>query len=153
MSHSSRTPVNRVKKPVDKATAGRGVVSQASPTTCPIAGMLESLARPWTLQILWVLSTNGPTRFGVLRRSVAGISSRVLAERLKMLEEKGFIYRDYKPTIPPEVTYGITNRMKDIEKVLAEMHHLGEKWNEEDLSKQSGNGKAEPGNGRIEGLE
>jgi DNA-binding HxlR family transcriptional regulator len=106
--------------------------------------MLESLARPWTLQILWVLSTNGPTRFGALRRSVAGISSRVLAERLRGLEEKGFIYRDYKPTIPPEVTYGITNRMKDIEKVLAEMHHLGEKWNEEDLSKRGGNGKVEP---------
>jgi DNA-binding HxlR family transcriptional regulator len=105
---------------------------------CPIAEMLESLARPWTLQILWVLSTNGPTRFGALRRGVAGISSRVLAERLRSLEEKGFVYRDYKPTIPPEVTYGITARMKDIEKVLAEMHHLGEKWNKEDLSKRDG---------------
>ncbi len=105
--------------------------------------MLESLARPWTLQILWVLNSNGPTRFGALRRSVAGISSRVLAERLRALEGKGFIYRDYKPTIPPEVTYGITTRMKDIEKVLAEMHHLAEKWNEEDLSKRSGNGMTE----------
>jgi DNA-binding HxlR family transcriptional regulator len=111
---------------------------------CPIAGMLESLARPWTLQILWVLSTNGPTRFGVLRRNVAGISSRVLAERLRALEEKSFIYRDYKPSIPPEVTYGITIRMKDIEKVLAEMHHLSEKWNEEDLSRQGGGVKPEP---------
>jgi DNA-binding HxlR family transcriptional regulator len=110
---------------------------------CPIAAMLESLARPWTLQILWVLSTNGPTRFGALRRGVTGISSRVLAERLRALEEKGFVYRDYKPTIPPEVTYGITARMKDIEKVLAEMHHLGEKWNKEDLSKRGGNGKPE----------
>ncbi|HEV3218879.1 MAG TPA: helix-turn-helix domain-containing protein [Candidatus Acidoferrales bacterium] len=115
--------------------------------------MLESLARPWTLQILWVLSTNGPTRFGALRRSVEGISSRVLAERLRGLEEKGFVYRDYKPTIPPEVTYGITNRMKDIEKVLAEMHHLGNKWNEEDLANRGGNGKTEPkeiGGERVE---
>ncbi len=116
---------------------------QAGAAICPIAEMLESLARPWTLQILWVLSTNGPTRFGALRRGVSGISSRVLAERLRSLEEKGFVYRDYKPTIPPEVTYGITARMKDIEKVLAEMHHLGEKWNEEDLSKLGGNGKVE----------
>lgn len=124
------------------AQAKQAAAPHDGATMCPIAAMLESLARPWTLQILWVLSTNGPTRFGALRRGVVGISSRVLAERLRSLEEKGFVYRDYKPTIPPEVTYGITARMKDIEKVLAEMHHLGEKWNKEDLTKQGGNGKA-----------
>src|SRR5579864_5649219 len=88
---------------------------------CPMAGLLETLTRPWTLHILWTLSTNGPTRFGALRRSVAGISSRVLTERLRVLEEKGFLYRDYKPTIPPEVTYRLTKRVKDIQKVLAEL--------------------------------
>ncbi|HUK30179.1 MAG TPA: helix-turn-helix domain-containing protein [Candidatus Acidoferrum sp.] len=129
------------KPPAPKAAPNAGSVDGAA--VCPIAAMLESLARPWTLQILWVLSTNGPTRFGALRRGVAGISSRVLAERLRSLEEKGFVYRDYKPTIPPEVTYGITSRMKDIEKVLAEMHHLGEKWNAEDLSKRTGNGNVQ----------
>src|SRR5271169_6652097 len=91
---------------------------------CPMAGLLETLTRPWTLHILWTLSTNGPTRFGALRRSVAGISSRVLTERLRALEEKGFLYRDYKPTIPPEVTYGLTKRVKDIQKVLAELGRL-----------------------------
>jgi DNA-binding HxlR family transcriptional regulator len=123
--------------------AAPNVGAQDGAAICPIAEMLESLARPWTLQILWVLSTNGPTRFGALRRRVAGISSRVLAERLRSLEERSFVYRDYKPTIPPEVTYGITARMKDIEKVLAEMHLLGEKWNAEDLSKQGGSPNVE----------
>ena len=51
--------------------------------------MLELLTRPWTLHILWSLSTNGPMRFGVLRKNVAGISSRVLTERLRTLEDKG----------------------------------------------------------------
>jgi DNA-binding HxlR family transcriptional regulator len=60
-------------------------------------------------------------RFGVLRRNVAGISSRVLTERLRKLENKGFVFRHYQPTIPPAVTYGITDRMKDIEKVLAQL--------------------------------
>ncbi len=58
----------------------------------------------------------------------SGISSRVLTERLRMLEEKGFVFRDYKPTIPPAVTYGITDRMKDIEKVLAQLEGLARKW-------------------------
>jgi len=99
---------------------------------CPIGGLLETLTRPWTLHILWTLSNNGPTRFGVLRRSVVGISSRVLTERLRALEEKGFLYRDYKPTIPPEVTYGLTKRVKDIQKVLADLGRLAQKWQMED---------------------
>ena len=98
------------------------------PTPCPIRKLLEVLARPWTLQILWVLSTNGPTRFGALRRQVEGISSRVLAERLRVLGQQGFVFRDYKPKIPPSVTYGITKRMKDISKVLADLNELAGKW-------------------------
>src|SRR5277367_2441969 len=104
-----------------------------SPTPCPMAGLLEVLARPWTMHVLWALSTNGPTRFGVLRRQIDGISSRVLTERLRLLEQKGFIYRDYEPTIPPSVTYGITKRMKDIQKVLGELDQLARKWQQEDV--------------------
>jgi DNA-binding HxlR family transcriptional regulator len=103
-----------------------------SPTPCPMGGLLEVLTRPWTMHILWALSTNGPTRFGVLRRQVEGISSRVLTERLRLLEQKEFIYRDYEPTIPPSVTYGITKRMKDIQKVLGELDQLARKWQQED---------------------
>jgi len=89
---------------------------------------LELLTRPWTLHILWSLSMNGPLRFGVLRNNVAGISSRVLTERLRGLEEAGFVFRHYAATIPPAVTYGITERMKDIEKVLAQLEALARKW-------------------------
>ena len=78
--------------------------------------MLELLTRPWTLHILWALSHNGPMRFGVLRRQVEGISARVLTERLRTLENAGFVFRHYEQTIPPAVTYGITERMKDIER-------------------------------------
>ena len=104
-----------------------------SATPCPMGGLLEVLTRPWTMHILWALSTNGPTRFGILRRQVEGISSRVLTERLRLLEQKGFIYRDYEPTIPPSVTYGITKRMKDIQKVLGELDQLARKWQQEDV--------------------
>jgi DNA-binding HxlR family transcriptional regulator len=102
------------------------------PQPCPFHDLLEVLARPWTMHILWNLSTQGPTRFGELRRQVAGISSRVLTERLRILEQKGFVFRDYKPTIPPAVTYGITNRMKDISKVLDDLNDLAKKWQQED---------------------
>jgi DNA-binding HxlR family transcriptional regulator len=112
------------------------------PTPCGIGGLLEVLTRPWTLHILWALSTNGPARFGVLRRQVAGISSRVLTERLRVLEQKGFVFRHYEPTIPPAVTYGITKRMKDIEKVLTDLEQLARKWKQEDSPAVPREGKA-----------
>ena len=102
--------------------------SKQPPSPCAIGGMLEVLTRPWTLHILWSLCTNGPMRFGALRKNVDGISSRVLTERLRTLEDKGFVFRHYEPTIPPAVTYGITERMKDIQKVLAQLEGLARKW-------------------------
>ena len=105
--------------------------SLLTPSPCAIGGLLQVLTRPWTLHILWALSHNGPARFGVLKKQVEGISSRVLTERLRILEEKGFIFRHYVSTIPPAVTYGITERMTDIEKVLAQLEGLARKWNGE----------------------
>lgn len=98
------------------------------PSLCSIGGMLELLTRPWTLHVLWALSHNGPMRFGVLRQQVEGISARVLTQRLRTLEGAGFVFRHYEQTIPPAVTYGITERMKDIEKVLAQLEGLSRKW-------------------------
>lgn len=112
-----------------------------APAHCPMAGLLEVLARPWTMHILWVLSTNGATRFGALRRQIEGLSSRVLTERLRLLEQKGFIYREYEPTIPPAVTYGITKRMEDIQKVLIELDHLARRWQQEDTPALQADGK------------
>jgi DNA-binding HxlR family transcriptional regulator len=105
--------------------------SHKTPSPCAIGGMLELLTRPWTLHILWYLSANGPMRFGVLRKQIAGISARVLTERLRTLEEAGFVFRHYEQTIPPAVTYGITERMKDLEKVFAQLEGLARKWQRE----------------------
>jgi DNA-binding HxlR family transcriptional regulator len=98
---------------------------------CAISGLLELLTRPWTLHILWYLSAEGPLRFGMLRKKVDGISARVLTERLRTLQEKGFVFRHYEATIPPAVTYGITEKMKDIEKVLTQLEGLARKWHME----------------------
>jgi DNA-binding HxlR family transcriptional regulator len=102
------------------------------PGPCAIHGLMEVLARPWTMHILWTLSTSGPTRFGALRRQVEGISSRVLTQRLRELEEKGIVFREYEPTIPPAVTYGITKRMTEIGQILGQLNRLAESWQRED---------------------
>jgi DNA-binding HxlR family transcriptional regulator len=47
---------------------------------------------------------------------------------LRALKENGFVFRHYQAVIAPAVTYGIADRMKDIEKVLAQLEHLSRKW-------------------------
>src|SRR5262245_60011199 len=109
--------------------------SQELPPRCPrpTHELLQLLTRPWTMHILWVLSTSGPTRFGALRRQIDGISARLLTERLRNLEEKGFIYRHYEPTNPPAVTYGLTKRMQEIGEALSKLDDLARKWHDEDV--------------------
>jgi DNA-binding HxlR family transcriptional regulator len=116
--------------------------SAQTPSPCAIGGLLQLLTRPWTLHILWALGHNGPMRFGVLKKNVAGISARVLTERLRTLEEKGFVFRHYQTTIPPTVTYGITERMKDIERVFQDLEMLARKWNAESGTAPSQAGRA-----------
>jgi DNA-binding HxlR family transcriptional regulator len=108
--------------------------SQELPPRCPkpTHELLQLLTRPWTMHILWVLGASGPTRFGALRRQIDGISSRLLTERLRDLEEKGFVDRHYEPTIPPAVTYSLTPRMQEITEVLEKLNELAHKWQEED---------------------
>jgi len=104
----------------------------ASPAGCPMDAILRLLMGPWTTYILWVLCSDGPTRFGALKRRVPGISSKMLTERLRMLEQAGVIYRTYAPTIPPQVTYGLTARGGELRAVLDDLNAVARRWQAED---------------------
>lgn len=100
---------------------------------CAMGGLLEMLTRPWTLHIIWLLSRNGPMRFGAMRRAAEGISARLLTVRLRTLEEKGFVARSVKNTNPPQVTYAPTARLQEMEGFMQQLHSLSEKWQREDV--------------------
>jgi DNA-binding HxlR family transcriptional regulator len=94
--------------------------------------LLRLLMGPWTTYILWVLQQDGPTRFGALKRKVPGVSAKVLTERLRMLETAGVIFRRYEAKIPPEVTYGLTPRGRELDHVLESLDTLAKRWQVED---------------------
>jgi DNA-binding HxlR family transcriptional regulator len=94
--------------------------------------LLRLLMGPWTTYILWVLQQEGPTRFGALKRKVPGVSAKVLTERLRMLEAAGVIFRRYEAKIPPEVTYGLTPRGRELDHVLESLDTLAKRWQVED---------------------
>ena len=102
---------------------------------CPMSGLLETLTRPWTFHIIWQLSTNGPMRFGALRRAVAGISPRLLTVRLRALEAEGFLRRTVMGGKVPEVSYAPTSRVADMQQVMENLYRLSIKWRNEDVAR------------------
>lgn len=99
-----------------------------NPDACPVSILMSLLSGSWTMYILWVLCNSGPTRFGALKHLVEGISTKVLTERLRMLEAAEIIYRHYEPTVPPQVTYGLTERGQELIDVLHQLNALAERW-------------------------
>ncbi len=99
-----------------------------NPEACPVSILMSLLSGPWTMYILWVLCNSGPTRFGALKHLVVGISTKVLTERLRMLETAEIIYRHYEPTVPPQVTYGLTERGQELIEILHQLNALAERW-------------------------
>ena len=94
----------------------------------PLAKLLGILASPWTMLLLHRLHMEGPKRFGELKRRLGTISTKTLTERLRMLESEGWVTRDYKPTVPPEVTYTITKRVLELDGVMTELDRIAERW-------------------------
>jgi DNA-binding HxlR family transcriptional regulator len=108
------------------------MAKRESPTGCPMDALLRLLMGPWTTYVLWVLRSEGPTRFGALKRAVAGVSAKMLTERLRLLEAAGIVSRDYAPTIPPQVTYALTARGVELSAVFASLDRIARAWQKED---------------------
>jgi len=94
--------------------------------------LLRILMGPWTTYILWLLSQHQTMRFSALKRSVPGISAKVLTERLRRLERAGVIRRDYRPTIPPQVSYALSPRGQELRQVLEGLEGIARRWQAEE---------------------
>jgi DNA-binding HxlR family transcriptional regulator len=82
--------------------------SNYDPSKCPtVSEMLSRLGDKWSVLVIMRLR-NGPQRFSDLKRSVVGISQRMLTLTLRALERDGLVSRTVYPTVPPSVEYALT---------------------------------------------
>jgi DNA-binding HxlR family transcriptional regulator len=102
---------------------------------CPLDSLLRVLAGPWTIYILCRLHKNGEIRFGQLKRQMTGISSKMLTERLRTLEQAEIIYRHQQPTVPPRVFYGLTKEGKELTTILDQLNALAYQWQDRETKK------------------
>jgi DNA-binding HxlR family transcriptional regulator len=69
--------------------------------------VLDRMGERWTMVIVAVLSA-GPLRFNQLRRTLRGISQRMLTLSLRNLERDGLVLRTVIPGVPAQVEYTLT---------------------------------------------
>ena len=74
---------------------------------CPTRQILDRVGDKWAVLILLLLREQ-PTRFNQLRRTIEGISQKMLSQVLKSLERDGLIRRRAIATVPVTVEYSIT---------------------------------------------
>ncbi len=86
---------------------------------CPSRDVLKHLTSRWGVLVMVALR-DGTHRFSDLRRKMAGVSEKMLAQTLQWLEQDGFINRVAYPVVPPHVEYSLTPLGEEVsEKVAA----------------------------------
>ena len=77
----------------------------------------------WSLCVLDLIE-QGLNRPGVMQRSVAGLSAKVLNQRLRKLLRYGIIERQVFAEVPPHVEYRITPFGRRFSRILAAIREL-----------------------------
>lgn len=72
-----------------------------------VSQVLARIGEKWSVLIIMMLSA-GPRRFSDLKRSIDGISQRMLTLCLRGLERDGLVKRSVFPVVPPRVEYELT---------------------------------------------
>lgn len=80
---------------------------------CPSREILQHITSRWGILVLIALES-GTLRFSELRRKVNGVSERMLAQTLQLLEGDGLLDRVSYDVVPPHVEYSLTPLGQDV---------------------------------------
>lgn len=94
--------------------------------SCGLTYAVELLNGRWKVNILWNLN-NEVNRYGLLKKSIPGISEKMLTQRLRDLESEGLIIRKDFKTIPPHVEYSLSEAGKELIPALKLLCNWGTK--------------------------
>ncbi len=92
---------------------------------CSVAKALDVVGDRWTLLIMRELILQGPCRYTDLKDALPGIATNLLAERLRVLETAGLIWRE--DAAPPVATtlFRLTAAGSELEPVLTALGAWG----------------------------
>jgi DNA-binding HxlR family transcriptional regulator len=94
------------------------------PDTCPLKVCMSYLGGAWTPNIIWYLSV-APRRFTELKQDLAGVSAKMLTQRLRELQKSGIVVRTERKTSPPTVEYHLTPLGMELKPALEAIVSVG----------------------------
>ena len=100
-----------------------------TPPVCPVETTLSLISDKWKVLILRDLLP-GTKRFGELKKSVGGVSQKVLTAQLRQMERSGLLTRTVYPEVPPRVEYTLTELGYSLKPVLDAMQVWGARYKE-----------------------
>lgn len=103
------------------------MISNKKNLDCPVATTINLIGNKWKLLIIRDL-LNGTRRFGELRKSLTGISQRVLTENLRELETDGLLNRKVFAEVPPRVEYSLNDTGLSLKPIIETMADWGTKY-------------------------
>ncbi|WP_370465389.1 winged helix-turn-helix transcriptional regulator [Nocardia sp. CS682] len=104
--------------------------SDADHDVCGMSVAIDVVGGKWKLHLMWALNER-PQRFGEIRRLLAGVSEKVLAENLRHLEASGVVHREVYPEVPPRVEYSLTPLGAELAVALRPLEEWGDKHRHE----------------------
>ncbi|MDE3721057.1 helix-turn-helix domain-containing protein [Nocardiopsis sp. N85] len=93
---------------------------------CGTSAAMDVIGGKWKIVILWALGER-PHRFGGLRRTLDGVSEKVLAAHLREMEEDGIVRREDFDEVPPRVEYSLTPLGVSLNEALEPLGDWGER--------------------------
>ena len=94
---------------------------------CPVATTVQLIGTKWKLLIIRNL-LRAPQRFSELKRTIPGISQKVLTDNLRALEADGLIDREVFAEVPPRVVYSISALGDTLRPIIDAMQAWGTEY-------------------------
>ena len=99
-------------------------------TNCNVEITLQLIGNKWKVLIIRDLLT-GTKRFNELKKSVTGITQKVLTSNLRSMEEAGLLIRTVYPEVPPKVEYSLTELGFSLKPIMDSMLTWGNNYKEQ----------------------
>lgn len=87
----------------------------------PFEYTLSIVSGKWKLKIIYLLACVTPARYNILKKSIDGITHKMLSTQLKELEQKGIVARREYAQVPPKVEYSLTAKGESLVPILTAM--------------------------------
>lgn len=98
---------------------------------CPILFAMSIIGAKWKIPILWHLAHYEILHYNELKRHLNGITNTVLTRCLRELEQDNIVARKSDGSVPPSVTYELTDLGKELIPALNGLYNWGESHREE----------------------